>query len=65
MSTIVSAVGVAVSRHNTSEARAKTIEEAMSAAVLAAHAQGITDHDKIRELMLEARDMAIKKIDGV
>jgi hypothetical protein len=52
-SKIVTAVGVASSGR---EPRlSQKIEAAMSAAVLACNEKGITDPDKIREAMLEAR----------
>lgn len=57
MSTIVSAVGVAVANHNgASDEMVKKIEMAMSQAVSDAHANGISDPDEIRTLMLIARD---------
>ena len=51
---IVQATGIAVSCHDPK--RKKLVEAAMLAAVEKAVADGVTDPDKVRELMLRARD---------
>lgn len=53
---IVSAVGIAVHDQNNNVDRAKRIEAAMAEAVMKAHEAGITDHDEIRRLILEAKE---------
>jgi hypothetical protein len=57
MSKIVEAVGIAV--HATDPNRGKRIEEVMTQAVKDAQAKGITDPDKIRRLILQARDKVV------
>jgi hypothetical protein len=53
---IVRAVGVAVGRHGDVKSDlAERVEAAMVQAVKDAHAQGMTDQEAIRALMLEAR----------
>lgn len=54
---IVEAVGIAVNSAN--EETKAALEEAMMAAVKKAQAEGETDNDKIRELILEARDKVL------
>ena len=52
---IVQATGIAVGRHGERDERSTAIEAAMMAAVERAAADGITDPDKVRELILAAR----------
>ena len=59
MSTIVQSSGVAVGLHGERTARTNKIEAAMIEAIEKAAADGITDPDKIRELILTARDEAV------
>lgn len=59
MSKIVEAVGISV--RSSVAPRAKMIEEAMSQAVLACSAEGITDPDVVRARMQEAREDAKKR----
>lgn len=51
---IVEAVGIAV--HSVDSDRKKLIEDAMMDAVKKAQAEGITDPEIIKELIIEARD---------
>ena len=55
---IVEAVGIAVNSDDPE--RKKALEDAMMLAVKKAQAEGITDNEKIRELILEARDNVLK-----
>lgn len=56
---VVQAVGIAVGRHGEEKSDlAVKIEKAMRAACEKAQAEGITDPDVIRNLMLDARDKA-------
>lgn len=57
-SKVVAATGVAVGLKGGAE-RAKKIEVAMTKAIEDANAKGITDPDKVRALMLKARDEAV------
>lgn len=59
MSTIVQSAGVAVGLHGERTAATNKIEAAMIAAIEKAAADGITDPDKIRELILAARDKEV------
>lgn len=60
-SKIVEAVGVSAnSLWPSGKARAKLIEMAMSEAVLAASAAGITDPVKVREMMMTARQKLLQ-----
>lgn len=54
---ISEAVGIAV--HSVDPERQKLLEDAMMAAVKKAQAEGITDNEEIRRLLLEARDGAL------
>jgi len=59
MAKVAKAVGVAVaSQHN--QALAKSVEQAMVAAIEKAQADGITDQEEIRRLMLEAKEAVLK-----
>jgi hypothetical protein len=58
-SKIVKATGAAVGRNGEASDTSRRIEAAMIAAVEKASADGITDPDKVRELMLAARDNAL------
>lgn len=59
-SKLVEAVGIAVGHDGTESgiSRAKLIETAMTAAVVQAQAEGVTDPDEIRARILAARDAA-------
>lgn len=59
MSTIVQSTGVAVGLHGERTVVTNQIEAAMIAAIEKAAADGITDPDLIRELILAARDLAV------
>jgi hypothetical protein len=53
---VVQAVGIATAHGSTGESYAQKIASVMMDALKKAQAEGITDQDKIRGLMLEARD---------
>lgn len=54
---IVEAVGIAV--HSVDSERQKLLEDVMMAAVKKAQAEGVTDPEIIRGLILEARDSVL------
>lgn len=56
---ITEAVGIAV--HSVDPERQKRLEDAMMAAVQKAQAEGETDPEAIRELILKARDGVLGK----
>lgn len=60
---IVEAVGVAVTSAAGKE-RAKELERAMSDAVTAAYAAGVTDPDEMRQRMLDARVAKARELDA-
>lgn len=59
---IVEAVGIATSQGlmKSDPERATALSDAMLAAVQKAQAEGITDNDEIRRLILEARDKVLE-----